>query len=169
MSDSNTPVLMDQTQLNVDAIMQAIRDQIVRRRSDAEAAGIDFEKLAKGEYALSTGGRFPAQLHEQVFQAEMLRDKTQVSLFVTPLPIPMIGGIVARVRAALHQVTLFYVNMSAQRQIAFNSEISKTVSQLVQALENERQNDTATIKDLTLEIQHLKQRIEAMERRSGIE
>ncbi len=37
-----------------------------------------------------------------------------------PVGIPVIGGMLSRVRAALHDVILFYVNRLAQRQATIN-------------------------------------------------
>ena len=159
-----TPMQIDGSVLDVDAVMRTIREQLIKRRASAELAGLDFDALARGVYQAHGGGRFEDSLFERLFQAEMLRDKTQVALFVTPRPIPVIGGLVARLRVGLHQIALFYVNMSAQRQIGFNVEISAALNQLVKALEKEREETQTQKQALEHELTALRTRLDTLER-----
>jgi hypothetical protein len=144
-------------QLDVDAIMAEIRAALMKRRAEAEARGVNFDDLAMGRYAMADSDRFPMQLHEALQQASLLRDSTQVSLFVTPTTTPVIGGLIQRVRTALHQAILFYVNMSAERQIAFNTETSKALNRLTAAADKQLAEKDAQIAALQKRVDALEQ------------
>jgi hypothetical protein len=142
-------------QLNVDAIMAEIRAALMKRKAEAEARGVDFDDLALGRYLLPDNNRFPIELRESLQQASLLSDSTQVSLFVTPTSTPVIGGLIQRVRMALHQAIIFYVNMSAQRQIAFNVEASKSLNRLTAAMDKQLTEKDAQIAALQKRIEEL--------------
>ena len=144
-------------QLDVDAIMAEIRASLMQRRADAESRGINYEEIAMGRYTVPGSQRFPVELHEALQQASLLRDSTQVSLFVTPSSIPIVGGLIQRIRTALHQAIIFYVNMSAQRQIAFNVEASKALNRLTGSLDKQLAERDAQIAALQKRIDELEQ------------
>ncbi len=131
----------------------------MQRRIDAEARGIDFDDIAMGRYSVPGSDRFPMELHEALQQASLLRDGSQVSLFVTPTSVPIVGGLLQRVRTALHQAIIFYVNMSAERQIAFNVEASRALNRLTASLDKQLAEKDA-------QIAALQARIDAMEQRT---
>jgi len=124
--------------IDVDALMAEIRAGLLRRRAQAEAQGMNFDDLARGRYAAPLGERFPHQVYETLYLASMLRDQTQVEMLLTSSSVPVIGGLIQKVRAALHQVAMFYVNMAASKQISFNIDIVKALSELIQALDAEQ-------------------------------
>lgn len=144
-------------QLDVDAIMVEIRAALMQRKAEAEARGVNFDDMAMGRYIVPGSDRFPMELHEALQQVSLLRDSTQVSLFVTPSSTPIIGGWIQRVRTALHQAIVFYVNMSAERQIAFNVEVSKTLNRLTAALDKQLAEKDAQIATLQKRIDDLEQ------------
>ncbi len=148
-------------QLDVDAIMAEIRAALMQRRIDAEARGIDFDDIAMGRYNVPGSDRFPMELHEALQQASLLRDGSQVSLFVTPASVPIIGGLLQRIRTALHQAIIFYVNMSAERQIAFNVEVSRALNRLTASLDKQLAEKDAQIAALQARIDAMEQRTKA--------
>ncbi|MCX6017988.1 MAG: hypothetical protein NTZ50_05685 [Chloroflexi bacterium] len=165
----DTPIEINDEKLDIEGILQAIRIQILQRREKASTEGIDFDALARGTGSIPDAVRFPPSLHESMFQAEMLRDKTQVSLFVTARPMPIIGGLIQRLRTGLHQIAVFYVNIAAQRQIAFNVEVARSLTQLVSTLEAEQKSESAadaSIAQMREEIDYLKRRVEELEHQS---
>ena len=115
------------TDVNVEAIMREIREQILARK--AVEVGPD-QPLVKID-----GKRFPADFYEHLYQAEMLHDQLQVKRFVSETNIPIIGGLVQRLRAALHQLVLFYVNQLAAQQIAVNAHLLRAISLISEEME----------------------------------
>jgi hypothetical protein len=150
--------------IDVEKVMAEIRMAIERRRAEAEARGLNFEQLATGRYQIPTGNRFPGKLYESLYQASLLRDKSLVSPFITPVPVPLVGRLVQRIRGALHQLVIFYVNMSAERQIAFNIETSRALNRLVDALDKEAASDMAA-QALSARVSQLEEKIANLERR----
>jgi hypothetical protein len=147
--------------LDVDTIMAEIRASLMKRRAEAEARGVNFDDMAMGRYIVPGNDRFPMELHEALQQVSLLRDSTQVSLFVTPSGIPIIGGLVQRIRTALHQAVIFYVNMSAERQIAYNVEVSRALNRLTAAMNKQLTEKDAQIADLQKRVEALEQQAKA--------
>ena len=144
--DSSTEISDDTLQIgapgvNVEEVMAQIRANIKQRRIDAQARGLDFDKLAQGRYHQFSGERFSDETYEGLYNAHFAADKTMTSLLVTEQPWPIIGGFVKRIREALHSLVVFYVNRAADRQVGFNSAITKAVSQIVNDLEREAETD----------------------------
>lgn len=160
------PVRLSGSLVDAWSLNAVIESKVAKRRSDATSKGIDYDNLATGKFDMQSSGRLPQQLHEAVFQADLLRDKTQVQLLVSERPLPIIGRVVERMRTALHQAIIFYVNMGAQRQAAFNVEAAKSLTALVQALEDEVEHKEAALQELRTEIRELRGQVNAIERKS---
>jgi hypothetical protein len=54
----------------------------------------------------------------------------EVQLQMRPSHIPLIGGLVTRVKQALHQLVLFYVRDLAAQQNAFNAQLVRILSKI---------------------------------------
>lgn len=162
-SDVDLALEIRDDQVNTEAIMWAIRDAILLRREDATARGIDFDALAAGTFQRPHAHRFEPALYDSLFNMSALKDKAQVGMYLTESPLPIVGPLVQKVRRALHAVVLFYVNMSAERQIAFNAAVSKTTMGIVRALDREA-GQQAEIEALRAEVRQLSERIAAIER-----
>jgi hypothetical protein len=52
----------------------------------------------------------------------------EVQLQVQPSRLPLIGGLVTRVKQAVHQLVLFYVRDLAAQQNAFNAHLVRLIS-----------------------------------------
>jgi len=162
-SDVDLALEIRDDQVNTEAIMWAIRDAILLRREDAAARGIDFNALAAGTFQRPHAHRFEPALYDSLFNMSALKDKAQVGMYLTESPLPIVGPLVQKVRRALHAVVLFYVNMSAERQIAFNAAVSKTTMGIVRALDREA-GQQAEIEALRAEVRQVSERIAAIER-----
>lgn len=128
--------------IDVEQIMTQIRDNIKKRRIEAEARGLDFDALAQGRYRQYVGERFSGEVYEALYDAQMAVDKNMTSLMVTTRPLPVISSLIRRIRESMHNLVIFYVNRAAQRQAGFNSLITKSVAQLLNAMEREGELDT---------------------------
>lgn len=115
--------------INIEDIMQEIRQQILAKKD-----------LINENRSLSvpvSGKRLPPDFYEHLYQASLVYDDLAVKMHVTPTNVPLFGTILGKLRAKLHELTLFYVNKLAAQQIQFNTHILQAVSLLAQELEEE--------------------------------
>jgi hypothetical protein len=123
--------------LDTEAIMQEIRSRIRDRRAKARAQGLDWEAYADGLYPLPPDAILSRELYEAVRSAGLGYDKVTVDMLLTENRLPLVGGVVQRVRRALHELVLFYVDRMAARQIRFNEQTARALAVLVRDLEGE--------------------------------
>jgi hypothetical protein len=112
--------------VNVEAIMQQIRQQIIARRAevDEDAAGL-----------VVTGKRFPPEVYEHMYHARMALEAYEVPVLVSKSAVPLVGPLIEWVRGKLHELVIFYVNQSAARQVAASNHLLKALSLMAQELE----------------------------------
>lgn len=115
------------TSVNVEEIMQHIRQQIIARRAEVDPDGV-------GDLVV-TGKRFPPEFYEQIYHARMALDAYQVPVLVSKSSVPIIGPLIEKLRGKLHELVLFYVNQSAARQVAASNHLLKAISLMAQELE----------------------------------
>jgi hypothetical protein len=110
--------------VDIEQIMQEIRAEILAQR------GLDA--------AVPTGGkRLPPEFYEHLYQAALGHDQIGVKLHVTPVKIPLIGPLIERLRQAVHQLVLFYVNQLAAEQVQVNRHLLQALRILSEELEKE--------------------------------
>lgn len=118
-------------EINVEEIMQDIRQQILAKK--------DLVHQSNRPVIVLSGKRLSPEFYEQLYQANLIYDQS-VKLQVTPVNVPLIGGLLQRVRQMLHELVIFYVNKQAAEQIQFNTHLLRAVSLLAQELEKEAGN-----------------------------
>lgn len=128
--------------------MQQIRARIRDRRAEARARGLDFEAYADGLYPLPPDAILSRDLYEAVRHVSLGYDKVNVEMALTESRLPLIGGLVQRLRAALHELVLFYVNRLAARQVRFNEQTARALTTLVRDLEAEVRDLRARLAEL---------------------
>ena len=79
---------------------------------------------------------------------EVNTDKVNVEMMLTETRLPLLGGIVHRVRSGLHELVLFYVNRLASRQIHFNEQTARALVAMVRDLEEEVRDLRARVSSL---------------------
>jgi len=134
---TDTPVNLEAPDLDAEAIMHEIRARIRARRAEAKARGLDFEAYADGLYPVPPDAVFSRDLYEAVRYVGLGWDKVGVEMALTESRLPLIGGLVQRLRAALHQLVLFYTNRLASRQVRVNEQTARALTLLVRDLETE--------------------------------
>ena len=123
-----------EAEVNVEAIMQQIRQQIIAKRAAvAPATG----GPAGGGEIVVTGKRFPPEFYEHLYQARLALDEVQVPVFVSKSGVPIIGGLLVWLRMKLHELVSYYVNKSAERQVSASEHLLRALSLLGQELEEE--------------------------------
>jgi hypothetical protein len=137
--------------IDAEAIMQEIRARIRARRAEAKARGVDWEAYADGLYPLPPDAVLSRDLYEAVRFAGLSYDKIGVEMALTETRLPIFGRLVRRVRAALHELVLFYVDRLAARQTRFNEQTARALTFLVRDLEAEVRSLRARVSELEAE------------------
>ena len=137
---TDMPFDLEAPDLDAEAIMREIRARIRARRAEAKARGVDFEAYADGLYPVPPDALFSRDLYEAVRYVGLGWDKVGVEMALTESRLPLIGGLIQRLRAALHELILFYVNRQAARQVRFNEQMARALTVLVRDLEGEIAN-----------------------------
>lgn len=129
----NEPLSPPEAEVNVEAIMQQIRQQIIARRAEVNPDG--------GEIFV-TGKRFPPEVYEHLYNARIALEESYVPVLVSKSGVPVIGPLIEWVRGKLHELVIFYVNQSAARQTAASNHLLQALSLMAQELE-ESEGDPA--------------------------
>ncbi len=114
--------------VNVEEIMQQIRQQIIAKRA---AVGV----AAGGSDIAVTGKRFPPEFYEHLYQARLALDEVHVPVFVSKSGVPIIGGLLVWLRTKLHELVSYYVHKSAERQGSASEHLLRALRLLGQELE----------------------------------
>lgn len=117
--------------INIEEIMQEIRQQILAKK--------DIINQDRAPIVPISGKRLPPDFYEHLYQASLIHDELAIKAHITQTSVPLIGPLLERLRAKLHELTLFYVNQLAAQQTQFNTHILQAVSLLAQELEEENQ------------------------------
>jgi hypothetical protein len=147
--------------INAEAIMREIRARIQQRRAQAEAQGLDFDALAEGRFTPDRPARFNAELYYELRRLSLSGEQIGVGLSLTASRLPLIGPLVQRVRLALHQLAIYYVNMLARQQARVNAYDAQAWAALMADLEAK----AAEAEALRREVDQLRARIDGLERR----
>lgn len=114
-------------EVNIEEIMQQIREQILARK-EATAPGSAMPLKISGK-------RFPPEFYEHLYQAGLAYDQLQLDVYVSKSSVPVLGPAVEWLRGKLHELVLYYVNQLAAKQIAYNTHLLRAVSILAEELE----------------------------------
>ena len=117
-----------EAEINVEAIMQQIRQQIIAKRA---AVG----PTAGGSEIAVTGKRFPPEFYEHLYQARLALDEVQVPVFVSKSGVPIVGGLIVWLRTKFHELVTYYVNQSSARQVSASEHLLRALSLMGQELE----------------------------------
>ncbi len=116
-----------EAEVNIEQIMQEIRQQIVARRAALYPdSGIDIAV---------TGQRFSPEFYESLYQARLALDDYRIPVLVSKSTTPLIGGLIDWVRGKFHELVSYYVNQSAARQVAAANHLLRAVSLLAEELD----------------------------------
>lgn len=121
----------NQTEVNIEEIMQEIRQHILAKKDAPNQSGSTIVPLA--------GKRLPPEFFEHLYQANLVFDQIGIKMLVTKTNVPIIGWLLDKLRVKIHELMLFYVNQLAEQQIQFNTHMLQAMSLLTQNLEEENQ------------------------------
>lgn len=121
-------------EINVEEIMNRIRERIRQRREQAQREGLDYDRLVEGDLP-HTVGKLPGDLYYELHQACTTADAIGVSLAMRDRRFPVLNSLLFRVENLLHQLVVKYVNQLAGHQITFNRSTAQVLSGYARALE----------------------------------
>lgn len=153
-------------EIDAEAIMRQIRENIHQRRAEAEARGLDYEAFAQGLYTSPDTARFERSLYYDLRWMSMGYYKIGVGLSLTESRLPLIAPLVQRVRSALHHLVIFYTNKLAGQQARFNEYVVRALTGLVKELE---QGPTpGEVESLRQQVAELRTQMEQLQAREGL-
>jgi hypothetical protein len=141
--------------IDVEEIMDCIRQRLETRQKQAEALGQDYSHLPD-EAGGPSAGVGPAELYGQLHQLGQSTDGLRVSPVVTDWHVPLLNGPINRAKNQLHILVLMYVNTLAGRQIAVN----RLTYQACLSLANLNQANQVRIEALEQQVADLRERLE---------
>ncbi|MBI3957701.1 MAG: hypothetical protein HY328_02740 [Chloroflexi bacterium] len=166
MAEPEEVIDIRDAEVNVEEIMGRIRERIRQRRGQAQAQGLDYDRLVDGGAGRDVAGRrLSVDFYYDLYQARQSAETIWVSLSVVGQRSPaFLGSAVSRVRRAAHELVLYYVNMLAGRQAVFNRSAVSAVSGL--AASGEEMGER--LEALEEEAAVLRERIAVLERSQTI-
>lgn len=153
------------SEIDVEDIMARIRERIRNRRDQAEAQGLDYDRLTDERVSGNTDGTLSSDFYYDLRQARENANSIWISLSVVDRDIPLIGSLVRRARRIVHSLVLYYVNMLAGKQVVFNRSAASVLSDLA----SHSEGTDARIQELEAEVEALHERIAALEERNSVE
>jgi len=147
-ADSANGFQIEGADIEAKTITQEIQVRSRVRQEEALARGLDHEAYAKGIYPLPADAVFSRGLYEAVGQAGFGADKVNTELELTETRLPLVGGLVHRFRAAIHELVLFYLDQFEARQVRFNEQTARALAIMVQDLEAEVRDLRARLAEL---------------------
>jgi len=130
-----TDQLTHEPEVNIEAIMQQIRQQIIAKR-----AAVGPGAAGSGDLVV-TGKRFSPEFYEHLYQARLALDDYQVPVFVSKSGVPIIGALLVWLRTKFHELVTYYVNQSAARQVSAINHLLQALSVMGQELEDAAGDD----------------------------
>jgi len=137
MIDPKDVVEIRTPEVNVEEVMEKIRQRVHARRANALRQGVDYDRLTSASPARTGGRQLQSNFYYDLNQARQSADSIWVSLSVvgnSRYP-EFVGSFVTRVRQSLHQLVIYYVNMLAGRQVNYNRANIDAVIGLAEAHE----------------------------------
>lgn len=150
MSEEKQEIIIRDPQVDAQAVIAQVEQTVQWRQAQAAAQDADYEAFVTDLYTARSDDAIADTLQNSLQLANETWANMRVSLSLTPSCIPLLGGFVQRIRAALHNLVIYYVNMLGQQQIAFNQHVMQTLNLLAESRSQERVNPAQTPAPLAL-------------------
>jgi hypothetical protein len=142
-------------EIDVDEIMQEIRERIQRRRQELGYPRQTFPTFGAAAYPGEPEGQdYDEDLYYHLRKANESYMQLAVDPVLSPSPatrIPILGRLWKQIRQEAHNLVLFYLGKLASRQVSVNRHLVSTLNRM--AVELREQQDQ--IQDLRREIEGL--------------
>jgi hypothetical protein len=149
---------IDDPEIDVDDIMQEIRERIRRRR---EAMGYPRKSFPAFGAAAYPGEPETEDFDENLYYHLRKANDTYMTLVVEPVlssspatRIPILGRIWRQIRKEAHNLVLFYLGKLAGKQVLVNRHMVSTLNRMAAELQNQQ----AQVRELRREVKQLQER-----------
>ena len=151
------------SEIDVAAIMARVRERIRQRRAQADAQGLEYDRLVDGRAPRIAADLSEVDLEYDLRQAQIGAEAVLVSLEMRDRHIPVFNSFFYRLEELLHRLALKYVNRMAGRQVVFNTAAANVIATVARRLE---QHEAQTQK-LEQEVRALRERVAKLEGTRG--
>lgn len=142
-------------EIDVDEIMQEIRERIQRRRQELGYPRQTFPTFGAAAYPGEPEGQdYDEDLYYHLRKANENYMKLAVDPVLSPSPatrIPILGRLWKQIRQEAHNLVLFYLGKLASRQVTVNRHLVSILNRMAVELQEQQEQ----IQDLHQEIERL--------------
>jgi hypothetical protein len=111
--------------VNIETVMQEIRQQVLERKLPSQVN-------------IPIGGKhLPPEFYEDLYRAILAQGQLGVKVQVSKSDVPIIGGLIDRLRMMFHQLVIFYVQRLTEQQSEVNRNLLQALSAMSQYLEEQ--------------------------------
>jgi hypothetical protein len=111
--------------VDIETIMQEIRQQVLERRLPSQA-----NLPIKGKH-------LPPEYYEHLYKAILAQNQIGVKMQIIRSNIPLFGGLIDRFRAIFHQLVIYYVQQLSEQQAEVNRHLLGALATISQFLEEQ--------------------------------
>ena len=146
-------------EIDVDEIMQEIRERIRRRREEMGYPRRSFPTFGAAAYP---GEPDTEDFDENLYYHLRKANDTYMTLGVEPVlssspstRIPILGRLWLQIRKEAHNLVLFYLGKLAGKQVVVNRHMVSTLNRMAAELQNQQ----AQVRELRREVEQLQERL----------
>ncbi len=132
MTRSERDIKKHQADVDIEGIMREIRLEILETQ--------DVFQRIPGLSRAFKGGRLQPDLYDHLYQAGLSANVGDITLYLTPSHLPVLGFLWQFIRRKWHRIALLYVAALAGQQSVINEQLLTAVVELVNEHENRPEN-----------------------------
>lgn len=153
---------IDDPEIDVDEIMDEIRDRIQRRREEMGYPRQTFPTFGAAAYPGEPEHEgFDEDLYYHLRKANDLYMNLDVEAHLSPSPatrVPIVGGLWKQIRREAHNLILFYLGRLAGQQTTVNRHLVSTLNRM--AVQLQQQNED--LQELRQEVGRLQEKTDGL-------
>ncbi len=134
MARSEGDMKNNQTDVDIEGIMREIRLEILETQ--------DVFQRIPGLSRAFKGGRLQPDLYDHLYQAGLSAHVGDITPYLTPSRLPVVGFLWQFMRRKWHEMALLYVAALAGQQSVINEQLLTAVVELVNELEDRPENSS---------------------------
>lgn len=150
-SDIVNAIQIDETAVDIEAIMRQIRAHLAQTRGGQASAPVEAPRFSI----------LDREVYDELHEANQEFDKGHVAPYLTPTRLPLIGGLWQRLRAQMHALVTFYVNQAVDAQVRFNTRAIRVLNGIVHSIDMDQTAER--VERLERRVQELEARLARLE------
>jgi hypothetical protein len=150
--DILSAIEFDEEQVDIEAIMRQIRQYLAQERGAQVPSTVASPQSAM----------LDREVYDELYEANQEFDKGHVAPYLTPVRVPLVGGLWQGLRWRLHSLVTYYVDRAADAQIRFNSHTVRVLNGIVRGIDLDQTPDR--VERLQRRVAELEARLQVLER-----